>query len=653
MERTDVRKSNEQRPGNTPGPSLRKTGGKHRFHYDEPMNRMRCRDARMPVKAARVQTTGGGWSRHAPPFWSAVALAVALMVVQPATAQPAAPTTQPASPAPEAPGVVNSDLTAPLFYQILLGELQLRSGDPGAGYSLILDAARRQRDAGLYQRAVEMALQSRSGEAALAAAREWSAALPGDLEARRFHLQILLALNRVVESGPVLRELIGASAVAEREDVINAIPPAYARVPDRQQALTVVRSALGDSLRDPARATAAWTTVGRLELGLDRLDAALEAARQAQQARRGSPLPAMLALELLERGHVQAEPLVHVYLASPVTDSERRSAVALTFARILLDLQRTSDARRLLDELTLSAPGLAEPWLLLATLQIQDNALQAASTSLQTYMTLARQAADEHNGRGLTQAYLLMAQVAERQGDYATAGAWLDRIENADEIMAAQLRRASLLARQGQLQEARALLRQQPERRPEDGRLKLVAEAQLLRDLKQYQAAYEVFGEAVARYPQETELLYDQAMMAEKAGRVEEMERLLRQLIAARPDHHHAYNALGYTLADRNIRLQEAKALIEKAVELAPNDAYIQDSLGWVEYRLGNTQRALTILEGAYRTRPDAEIAAHLGEVLWVLGQRERAMRIWREGLLLASDNETLQETLRRFRVTP
>jgi tetratricopeptide (TPR) repeat protein len=219
--------------------------------------------------------------------------------------------------------------------------------------------------------------------------------------------------------------------------------------------------------------------------------------------------------------------------------------------------------------------------------------------------------------------------------------------------MAAQMRRASLLARQGQLDQARALLRNQPERREGDARLKLVAEAQLLRDLKLYEASYEVYGEAVKRFPQDTDLLYDQAMMAEKADRLPDMERLLRQLIAARPDYHHAYNALGYSLADRNIRLPEAKQLIEKAVSLAPNDAYIQDSLAWVEYRLGNNERALEILQAAYAKRPDAEIAAHLGEVLWVLGQREEALKIWREGLLLASDNETLQETLKRFQVKP
>lgn len=131
------------------------------------------------------------------------------------------------------------------------------------------------------------------------------------------------------------------------------------------------------------------------------------------------------------------------------------------------------------------------------------------------------------------------------------------------------------------------------------------------------------------------------------------MEQLLRRLITLRPDDHHAYNALGYSLADRGERLTEAKQLIEKAVALAPTDAYIQDSLGWVEFRLGHTATALSVLQAAYASRPDAEIAAHLGEVLWASGQREQALKIWREGLLLANDNETLQSTLKRLRVQP
>jgi tetratricopeptide (TPR) repeat protein len=246
-----------------------------------------------------------------------------------------------------------------------------------------------------------------------------------------------------------------------------------------------------------------------------------------------------------------------------------------------------------------------------------------------------------------------MAQIAEKQKDFAAASAWLDRIENAEDIMAAQMRRASLLARQGQLPQARALLRNQPERRADDARLKLVAEAQLLRDFKAWQAAFDVYAEAVKRFPDDFDLLYDQAMMAEKIDRLDTMEQLLRQLIERKPDHHHAYNALGYSLAERGLRLPEAKSLIQKAVELEPNDAYIQDSLGWVEFRLGNVAQALDILKAAYAKRPDPEIAAHLGEVLWTQGQQDEAKKVWREGLLLASDNETLHATLKRFQVKP
>ena len=219
--------------------------------------------------------------------------------------------------------------------------------------------------------------------------------------------------------------------------------------------------------------------------------------------------------------------------------------------------------------------------------------------------------------------------------------------------MAAQSRRASLLARQGKVEEARKLLRSIPERGPADARNKLMAEVQLLRDNKQYKPAYDLLAAAARRDPKDSELLYDQAMLAEKLGNNGDMERLLRQVIAAKPDYHHAYNALGYSLAERNVRLPEARQLIQKALDFAPGDPFISDSLGWVEFRMGNRAEALRILDTAYKARPDAEIAAHLGEVLWALGQRDRAQVVWKEGLLLNSENETLQETLKRLRVKP
>ncbi|MDZ4125773.1 MAG: hypothetical protein U1E02_16590, partial [Hydrogenophaga sp.] len=309
-----------------------------------------------------------------------IALLVALLLGGSMTAQAqTSPSTPPASEATSP--VVNSALNAPLFYQLLLGELNVQAGEPGTGYSLILDAARKQRDALLYRRAVDVALQARSGEAALTAARAWAQDLPQSPEAHRFVLQILLALNRTGEASPVLRAILDRSSPAERNDTLNAIPQTFARVPDKAQALAVVREALAGVLKQRDHAAAAWTTLGRMELALDQLPASLASARQGHQSDPTSPFPALLALELLERGQPEAEALVRRHLlVSPQTPSGI-PPVGLTYARILLDLQRYADARSQLDSITASQPALAEPWLLLATLQVQDNALPAATAS--------------------------------------------------------------------------------------------------------------------------------------------------------------------------------------------------------------------------------------------------------------------------------
>jgi tetratricopeptide (TPR) repeat protein len=273
---------------------------------------------------------------------------------------------------------------------------------------------------------------------------------------------------------------------------------------------------------------------------------------------------------------------------------------------------------------------------------------------LKKYVELAQeQRSGEERSRGLAQAYLQLAQIAEKRKDFNAANGWLDRIENSQDLMAAQSRRASILAGQGKLDDARKLIRAIPERTPAEARMKLTAEVQLLRERKQYRPAFDLLAQASAKDPRDVDMLYDQAMLAEKLDNLPEMERLLRQVIALKPDYHHAYNALGYSLAERGVRLPEARQLIQKALEFVPDDPFISDSLGWVEFKMGNRAEALRILQAAYKSRPDAEIAAHLGEVLWAMGQRDRAQSVWKEGLLVAPDNETLQETLKRLRVKP
>jgi tetratricopeptide (TPR) repeat protein len=542
-------------------------------------------------------------------------------------------------------------LDAQLFYELLIGEMSARGGEANLGISLILDAARRTNDPQLYQRAVEVAFQSRSGEAALEAARAWKQAFPDSREANRFVLQILVALNRLTESIEPLRAEVALAPAAERNPVISVIPRLYARAADKKAAAMAVEHGLAEVLKQKETASAGWTAIGRLRLAAGNPEGAIDAVRRAQAASPEAEGPALLALELMNPKQPEAEQLFQRYLAE-----RPRPELRMAYARTLVDAQRYGEASKQIQLVTSQRPDYAEAWLVQAMLQLQDNQDAAAESSYKRFLDLAKEQPDARDGdrrSGEAQAYMGLSRIAERRKDFAMANAWLDRIENPQDLVAAQQRRAGLLAKQGKMDEARKLIRQLPEREPGDARQKMLAEVQLLRDNKQFKAAYNVLAQATAKQPFDADLTYDQAMIAEKMGDLNAMEKLLRKVIAEKPDYHHAYNALGYSLAERNMRLPEAKELIEKALTFAPNDPFITDSLGWVEFRLGNKSEALKILEGAYKQRPDADIAAHLGEVLWSLGQRDRAQSVWKEGLLMNSDNDTLVETLKRFRVKP
>ncbi|WP_052231714.1 tetratricopeptide repeat protein [Tepidimonas taiwanensis] len=435
-----------------------------------------------------------------------------------------------------------SPLTAELFYQLLLAELQRRD-DPGAAYSLVLDAAKRTRQPALFRRAIEIALQGRAGNAALTAARDWRAALPDDDDARRAELQLLLGLQRVRETGPVLRDWIRAAPPARRAERIGLVPAVYARVADKTEAVAAARAALEPYLNSTDTAAAAWAALGQVQRMAGQDTDALQSARQAIQANPAATRAALLALALFGADAAAAEPLVQRHLqAVRESGGTLDPDVAIAYAQALGERGRLADG---------------------------------------------------------------LAVLRDTRGD------------------------------------------------AEAGRRLRSAEARLLRDHDRVAEAYDVLAQALREAPGDTDLMYELAMVAERLGRLDEMERLLRDVIARKPDDAHAYNALGYALADRGLRLDEAKALIQEALRRAPDDAYIIDSLGWVEYRLGNLGEARRLLADAMQRRPDAEIAAHLGEVLWVSGERDEALAVWRRGLALDGRNRTLTETLRRLGVQP
>ena len=539
-------------------------------------------------------------------------------------------------------------MDATLFYQVLLGELNVRNGSAGSGFSLILAAARETNDPALFQRAVDIALQSRSGEAALQAAQAWKKAIPQATEANRYLLQILLALNRVDAAGQALSVSLQDLPPSEQNAAIVSVPRVFARVPDKKIAADTVEKALASALKKSTTAATAWTTVGRMRREAGQLALAVEASKQGHAADPSAPGPLILALSLAGAAPDDLAPLLEKAMQADV-----QAELRLGYARHLIGQNQQATALLQLARLNADHPEFADGWLVHGLLLQETGDFKEAEKKLRQHVELATPSPDLAQQNKLAESLMSLAQMAQRQGQWVQAEQWLAQVPvQADPIKLAS-RQADLLTQQGRTAEARQVLAQIQTSNSAQATRKTLVQSMWLRENKQVSDAYNLVKQALEAQPQNTELMSELAMVTEKLKRFDEMESLLRELIKLQPEDAHAFNALGYSLADRNTRLEEARQLVTQALQLTPQDAYIQDSLGWVAFRQGQYTEALQILRAAYRSRPDAEIAAHLGEVLWVMGQREQAAAIWREGLMLKSDNETLRETLQRFDFKP
>lgn len=541
-----------------------------------------------------------------------------------------------------------SALNAVLFYQILMGELNARQGSPGSGFSIILDAARKTRDPALFQRSVDMAIQARSGEAALQAARTWKREIPSSLDANRYVLQILLALNRIEEAGQALTVSLQELPSNDQPGAIAAAPRLFGAVQDKALAAQVVEKALTKFLANGPHLSTAWTTVGRMRRDAGQTEGAVQATVKGHTADKLASGPLVLAFSLMGSASNSLKPLLDEAMTTKIAPEMR-----LGYARTLVSLQRQNEALVQLVQLNNKHPAFVDGWLIHGLVLQEAAQFQEAEKRLQEYVRLVTPSPNPEQQAGLAEALMGLAQIAQKQGQLDRANQWLSQMPaGADPIRLAS-RQADLLAQQGRMAEARSVLAQVKPANAEQARRKVLAQSQWLRQQGDAPAAYALVKAALDGAPNDTELMTELSLVCEKLKRFDEMEDLLRRLMVLSPDDAQAYNALGYSLADRNVRLDESLRLIEKAVQLSPQDAYIQDSLGWVKFRQGQFQDALRILQAAYKSKPDAEIAAHLGEVHWVLGQQAEAGTIWREGMLLKADNETLLETLKRFNFKP
>ncbi|MEH0167848.1 tetratricopeptide repeat protein [Roseateles microcysteis] len=545
----------------------------------------------------------------------------------------------------------NSDMDAPLFYQLLVGEMELRSGQPGVAFQVLLDAARRTGDEALFRRVVDIALQARAGDEALSAARAWRDAVPESIEAQQMTLQLVTLLNRPADATAPLRSLLALTPEDQRIAVLASLPRLFQRSPEPKKVLAAVEPVLQEQARLPSTKLMALLVNGRLASMAAEPARALELVRLAAQTAPDADEPPLLALELMQSSK-EAESVVADHLAAHPDSHSLRQA----YGRALARSQRSADAAREFRLVTQRSPELPSAWYALGALELDLHHPEAAELALNEFVKRIEQmppSKDFDAREALQQAWLQLAQAAEMRRDYKAAESWLAKVDNPQRATETQFRRASLLARQGKIEQARKLIQALPETSDAEGRAKLIAEAQLLRESQQWKLAYEVLEQANKRFEGDVDLIYEQSMAAEKLGRVDQMETLLRRVIELKPEHYHAYNALGYSLADRRERLPEARELIAKALQYAPNEPFIVDSMGWVEYRLGNHDAALKLLRQAYQSRPDAEIAAHLGELLWVTQQQDEARRVWAEGAKRDPSNEALRDTQQRLKAKP
>ena len=550
-------------------------------------------------------------------------------------AKPAAPAKQEAAAAaPKPPNLPKQPLTQQILYQYLLAEVAGQRGDLNLATQAYVDLAKKTRDPRLAQRATEVAIFSRSPAQALEAAELWQELDPEAVQARQSAAALLINSGRLDEAKPVLEKLIAAEGSNAAAGFMH-LSGLMGRLSDKQAGLKLVQSLAAPYPELPeahfAVAQAAWNAGEH--------DTALAEVRQAAKLRPDWELAALFQAQMLQaNSKTQALDFMSGFLKDYPKSREVRLARARLFAADKKFAEAREDFRRIMADF----PATSDVTMAIGLLSLQLNDLDMAETHFKQTLDLGIK--DESAVR------VYLGQVNEERKRYDEAARWYASVGQGEQYFPAQIKVALMLAQQNKLDEARKHLQALESENNQQRVMVFQAEAQLLRDAKAYKEAFDLLTRALEKLPNYPDLLYDRAMMAEKINRMDIMEQDLRRLIQLKPDNAHAYNALGYSLADRAERLDEAFALIEKAHKLAPDEAFIMDSMGWVLYRMGNLTRALEYLNRAYATRPDPEIAAHLGEVLWAQGKRDDAQKTWQAALKDNPQNEALLGVIKKYK---
>ncbi|HHQ42631.1 MAG TPA: tetratricopeptide repeat protein [Chromatiales bacterium] len=535
----------------------------------------------------------------------------------------------PPSPAPEA-AAEPSPPADPVMYHVLVGEIAGQRDALGVAVEHYLEAARRSRSPSVAARAARIAIYARRQAEAIEAAERWVALAPDDLDARQTLAILYVRAGRTDEALGQLRRVLAAGG----EGAFDTVAAVLAREKDRERALAVM-----DRLRhEAAERPQAHLAYARLALHAGRPEAALGATAEALRLRPGwvqALLVRARALVLLDR---RDEALAE--LAQATRERPKDWRLGLAHARMLVEARRFDEARAAFRRLDALRPDQPDVLHALGLLAIEARDWEAARRNLERLYAL---------GKRTDESAYFLGSIAETRKRYEEALRWFGRVQRGEYRLDARVRIARVRARMGDVDGARALLKALRLRNPALTVRLFLAEGEILSDVGRHAEALALYTRALERLPDNAELLYARALVAEKLDRLDMVEADLRRILAKDPDNVHALNALGYTLADRTDRYQEALGYIQRALELRPDNPAIIDSMGWVQYRLGNHERALEYLRRAYELSQDPEIAAHLGEVLWVMGDRPAARKVWESALREAPESEVLKRVLERF----
>ena len=556
-------------------------------------------------------------------------LAVGLQGLAHAEAEPDAAAAGPAEAAYPA-----QELTPQILYQLMLAEVAGARGQVSLAAQSYLDLARRTRDARIARRAAELAVFARQADLVTEASRLWLDLEPGSERAQQLTAGAMTSAARIDE----LQAQLAKALASQGERVGGALlglNRGLGRIPDKVLIRRLVNQLTEPYLDHPeahfARANAAYVA-GDPAGASAAIDGALALRPDWEQA---VILRAQLQQEQTPGAGVG---VLRDYLAVHPEAREPR----LTLARLLVAGRQFGPAREQFEILLQRSPDDRDVVHAVALLAMQQGDWAVAEKQFKRLLELGHPEPDTLR--------MYLGQIADQAKRPDDAIAWYKAIGPGGQYVMAQGRIAQLLAAGGKMAEARQHLQAAARETPAERAQYALLESQLLRDGNRNQDAFDVLDAALRAEPENPELLYESALMAERIERIEVMEGRLRKLIALKPDHAHAYNALGYSLADRKQRLDEAEALVRKGLALTPEDPFIIDSLGWVLYRRGELAGALEQLQKAFGLRADPEIAAHLGEVLWMLGRRDEAARVWKDAAKANPDNPVLADVIKKFK---